>query len=112
VREGAETCDGADWLYASCDDLPQYSGGTLTCDAASCMLDESHCSMPGLDTTAGTMTFDATTGVGPEAATDTDPGAAGAGSGGCDCRVGASGSAWLAPLSIPLLGARRRRRVA
>lgn len=104
--------DGTDWRYASCDDMPQYSGGTLTCDQDTCMLDETQCSMPGLDTTAGTMTpgetAESTAGTGPE--TETDPGAAGGGSDGCDCRAGASKSVWLALFAIPVFGAGRRRR--
>jgi hypothetical protein len=115
VREGSETCDGNDWLYTGCDDLPEYSGGALTCDQSTCMLDESLCIRPGLDTTAGTITPDESTtapGVEPEPGIDTDPGASGAGSGGCDCRAGASGEAWLILFPISLLGARRRRRAA
>lgn len=117
VREGSETCDGRDWLYTRCDALPQYAGGTLTCDPNTCTLDESQCVMPGLDTTAGTTAPEGmTTGVDSEAATatETDSGSAGAepGSEGCDCRAGASNTAWLALIPIPLLGARRRRRAA
>jgi len=73
--------------------------------------------MPGLATTAGTMTPGETAATGEsttvaEAETDTDPGAAGGGSDGCDCRAGTSKSAWLALFTIPLLGAGRRRRAA
>jgi hypothetical protein len=119
VREGNETCDGADWLVTRCEDMPQYTGGTLTCDMDFCMLDESQCSMPGLDTTAGTMTpgettmtNESTTSIDAESATETEPAAASDGSDGCDCRAGASGGAWLALSPLSLLGARRRRRPA
>jgi hypothetical protein len=108
VREGAEECDGTDWRYTRCEELPQYSGGTLTCDPATCMLDESQCVMPGLDTTAGTMTPGESTTTG--SGTDTDPGAAGSGADGCGCRArGASGS-WIIIFLLSLTGARRRRR--
>lgn len=115
VREGSETCDGSDWLYPRCDAMPEYSGGTLTCDPDTCTLDESQCTMPGLDTTAGTMTPEestTTTGVdsGPAMETETDPGAIDAGSAGCECRAGASHGAELALFPLSLLGARRRRR--
>jgi hypothetical protein len=32
ARKAVRSGPGADWLYTSCDDLPQCSGGTLTCD--------------------------------------------------------------------------------
>jgi hypothetical protein len=68
--------------------------------------------MPGLDTTAGTMTPDEPTTT-AETETETDPGVAGGGSGGCDCRAGVSRETWIVLLPISLLiGARRRRRVA
>jgi hypothetical protein len=74
--------------------------------------------MPGLDTTAGTMTpgetvtDESTTSIIAETATDTEPSATSDGSRGCDCRAGTSDGAWLALIPIPLLGAMRRRRAA
>jgi hypothetical protein len=114
VREGAEGCDGSDWLVTSCDDLPLYSGGTLTCDQTTCTLDPSQCTMPGLDTTAGTMTpveSTTTNELDPQAGTDTDPGTAGSSSDGCSCRS-PSPSAWSVLFPVSLLGAMRRRRAA
>ncbi|MCX4239341.1 hypothetical protein [Paraliomyxa miuraensis] len=107
VREGSETCDGTEWLYASCDAMPEYAGGALGCDQNACMFDVSECTMPGLDTTAGT--FD------PEEESTTSPAeTAGvqAGPDGCGCRARGPRSGRLALLSLLLLGARRRRRLA
>lgn len=114
VREGGESCDGSEWLYASCSDLPQYSGGTLTCDQATCVLDESQCTMPGLDTTAGSMppSESTTNATEPETDTDTEPGAAGSQSDGCDCRALGSSAGWFVLFPLSLLGATRRRRAA
>lgn len=113
VREGAEDCDGNDWRYASCGELPEYSGGTLTCDANTCTFDESQCTMPGLDTTASVGTSGGAT-TGADDVPETETGAAGtsAGSDGCNCRAGASGAAWIVLLPLSLLGATRRRRTA
>jgi hypothetical protein len=115
VREGNETCDGTDWFAPRCDVLPQYAGGTLTCNQETCRLDETQCSMPGLDdTTAGTgdppeEPSSSTTG---SSGTETDTGPrAGEGGDGCGCRAPASRDGWgLTLLSITMLGACRRRR--
>ncbi|MCX4246747.1 hypothetical protein [Paraliomyxa miuraensis] len=111
VREGTETCDGADWLYASCDDLPEYAGGTLSCDENTCALDYAQCSMPSVDTTAGTDDpIDSSTSMTPYVETETT-GAAGVDPGGCDCRA-SSGGRWLILIPLFVLGVRRRRRAA
>jgi hypothetical protein len=110
VREGNEECDGADWLYTRCEDFPQYSGGTLSCDQATCMLDESQCVMPGLDTTAGTTTSQDSTTATADTGTDTDIGASSSGSDGCDCRTPGSRGGWLVLFPLWCFGARRRRR--
>jgi hypothetical protein len=115
VREGGETCDGADWLTPRCEELPEYAGGTLTCDQATCTLDESQCLLPGLDTTAGTDmppedpmppegSMSTTAPVDTEAPPLSGP------DDGCGCRAsGARG--WLLTLfSFSMLGVRRRRR--
>jgi MYXO-CTERM domain-containing protein len=116
VREGGETCDGTDWLLPRCDVLPEYAGGTLTCDQSTCTLDESQCSMPGLDTTAGTGTppedpSRSSSTTGPVEETETwrmggeDP------DDGCACRASGARAGWLLTLlSFALLGAKRRRR--
>jgi hypothetical protein len=115
VREGTEECDGSDWLHTRCEDLPQYSGGTLTCDPTTCLLDESQCVMPALDTTAttaGTAIPDESTttpSTGFEA--DTEAEAAGSNPDGCGCRARGAISGWLV-LPLSWLGARRRRRSA
>jgi hypothetical protein len=113
VREGTEGCDGSDWLLTSCDDLPTYSGGMLTCNQTTCTLDVTQCSMPGLDTTAGTVTPDAST-TAPDTDTDADSSAAGSdtGSDGCRCRARSPTSAWIVLFPVTLLGARRRRGAA
>jgi hypothetical protein len=80
IREGGETCDGLDWAYAACTDLPGYVGGDLHCDQDTCELDFSYCLDPGgdaLDSTAGTGQGTGAGGaVGTtwEAATETDDG--------------------------------------
>jgi MYXO-CTERM domain-containing protein len=117
VREGGETCDGTDWFMPRCDDLPDYAGGTLTCNQDTCRLDESQCSMPGLDTTAGTGTppEDPSTSTSTTASADTETGGMVGGlddDGGCRCSAPASRADWLLTLfSFALLGARRRRRL-
>jgi hypothetical protein len=112
VREGDESCDGDDWLHASCDELPQYSGGTLACDLVTCTLDESQCAMPGLDTTAETMNPDesTTTVRAGDTGTDTDTGLADPRSDGCDCRVPGTDDGRPALLPSVLLAVKRRRR--
>lgn len=113
VREGGETCDGNDWLLTHCEDDPLYDGGTLTCDQNTCQLDHTQCTMPGLDTTAGTMSPEgSSTSASVETHTETDVGAAGSDPGGCSCRVPCSNNGGLLVLSLSLLGAVRRRRSA
>lgn len=110
VREGTEGCDGTDWLLTRCDDLPLYTGGTLTCDQSTCIFDTSQCVMASLDTTDGAMPLDPSSSS--MLATETE--AAGADGdhdeGGCDCRTGTERE-WLATLLLfSLLGAMQRRR--
>jgi hypothetical protein len=115
VREGSETCDGNDWLLIRCEDDPLYDGGVLTCDQNTCRLDHAQCTMPGLDTTAGTMSPEdpATSGSAETyAETENDAEAGGTESGGCGCLVPASNRGGLLVLSLSMLGAVRRRRVA
>ena len=112
VREGSETCDGSDWLVTACDELPEYPGGTLSCDQATCALDYAQCTMPGLDTTAGSSAVgDSSTSSTGEI--DTEPGAVGTGSDGCGCRSLGSdaGTGWVLSL-MTLLALGRRRRFA
>lgn len=116
VREGTETCDGTDWLTLRCEDDPEYAGGTLTCDQATCTLDETQCTMPALDTTAGTASppEDPSSSSTSFADTDTDtdtssPGGAGDG-GGCQCRTRPSRGPALTFFSLALLAVIRRRR--
>jgi MYXO-CTERM domain-containing protein len=110
VREGTEGCDGTDWLLTRCDDLPLFDGGTLTCDQSTCVLDPSQCTMPGLDTTDGTMPLDGSTSA-PSTETETAPAGGGHAEDGCGCRTDAAGGGALAPtFLILLLGAMRRRR--
>ncbi|MCX4239442.1 hypothetical protein [Paraliomyxa miuraensis] len=105
------SCDGTDWLYASCDDLPEYSGGALTCDQNTCALDYAQCTTPGLDTTEGTVDpDDSAISMAPPAETETT-GAAGVDPSACDCRAAASGR-WLVLFPLFVLGVRRRRRRA
>jgi hypothetical protein len=78
VREGTETCDGLDWVVATCRDLGDFVGGELRCDEASCQLDTSLC--VELDDTV-----DSTAGAGLDRETpSTDP-AATATESGCAC---------------------------
>lgn len=113
VREGTETCDGTDWLTLRCEDFPEYAGGTLTCDQTTCTLDETQCTMPGLDTTAGTASPPEEPSSSSTAVAETEassPGGADDG-GGCQCRTLASRSPrWLTLFSLALLAAIRRRR--
>jgi hypothetical protein len=113
VREGGETCDGTDWLMPRCEDSPEYAGGTLACDQATCTLDESQCLMPGLDSTAGTEAPDdppASTSTTTEDETESTAGATTGG--GCECRNSSSRPRHspLALLFLSVLGAKRRRR--
>ncbi|MCX4239978.1 hypothetical protein [Paraliomyxa miuraensis] len=90
------------------DLMPEYAGGTLSCDQDACLLDVSECTMPALDTTAGTFEPQESSSSTSPAETETagvhvDPD-------GCDCRAAASRGGWLTLLL--LLGARRRRRAA
>ena len=112
VREGSEACDGNDWLLVRCEDDPLYSGGTLACNQDTCQLDLAQCTMPGLDTTAGTMSPEDPTSAETYAETETDLGAGGTDSGGCRCRAPASSPGGLLAFSLSLFGARRRRRAA
>jgi MYXO-CTERM domain-containing protein len=112
VREGTEGCDGADWLLTRCDDLPLYSGGTLTCDQSTCVFDTTQCTMPGLDTTAGTaLPADSSSGPAHQDTETTGAGGNTSSDDGCDCRTEPSNAAGLVAL-LSLLGARRRRRSA
>ena len=106
VREGSETCDGTDWQRLGCEDLPEYSGGTLTCDQATCELDFTQCTMPGVDTTAGSSPLG---GSSTSSSADTEAEAGSTDPGGCGCRTQGSTAPWL--LLLSLLGARPRRRV-
>ncbi len=110
VREGSETCDGSDWLHASCEALPEYSGGELRCDLEQCTLDVSECLMPGLDSTAGAQDLGEST---TTAAEDTDdPGATSSDPHGCDCRDATPSRGWIVGLPLAVLGFTRRRRSA
>ncbi|MCX4243368.1 hypothetical protein, partial [Paraliomyxa miuraensis] len=108
VREGSETCDGTEWLYASCDAMPEYVGGTLSCDQDACLLDVSECTMPALDTTAGTFEPQESS----TSPADTETAGVHVDPDGCDCQATASRGGCLTLLSLLLLGARRRRRAA
>jgi hypothetical protein len=111
VREGNEGCDGTDWLLTHCEDLPLYAGGTLTCDPSTCVLDTSQCTMPGLDTTAGTADpEDPSTGA-AHRETETASAGGASSSDGCGCRTASSSASGLVVL-LCLVGARRRRRIA
>jgi MYXO-CTERM domain-containing protein len=114
VREGNETCDGTDWLTPRCEDQPEYAGGTLTCNQDTCRLDETQCSMPGLDDTAGTGDPPEEPSASSTGPSDTDTDArpmAGGGEDGCACRADASHGWPLALFSLVMLGVRRRRRL-
>jgi MYXO-CTERM domain-containing protein len=113
VREGNEGCDGTDWLLTRCDDLPIYSGGTLTCDQSTCVFDTTQCTMPGVDTTAGTTPSGGDSSISTTADTATgSTGQVGA-EDGCGCRAGGSSAGWLLALfSFGMLGATRQRRVS
>jgi MYXO-CTERM domain-containing protein len=112
VREGSEGCDGTDWLLTRCEDLPLYTGGTLTCDQSTCIFDTSQCIMAGLDTTDGTMPLDGSSST--SSATETETEAAGAGgvppAGGCGCGTNTQGGRLAPMLVLAWLGATRRRR--
>lgn len=110
VREGSEGCDGSDWLLTACEDLPGYSGGDVTCDALTCSLDFSECTMESEDETGAPVVDDPKT----DTDTDTDTGAMGTGAvDGCGCRSTRSDARWhLALLSLAMLGMARRRRAA
>jgi MYXO-CTERM domain-containing protein len=111
VREGTEGCDGTDWLLTGCDDLPLYAGGTLTCDQSTCVLDTTQCTMPGLDTTAGTaLPGDSSSGAAPQDTETTGAGGPISSDDGCGCNTEPSNAAGLVAL-FSLLGARRRRRI-
>ena len=111
VREGSETCDGNDWLHASCDELPEHVGGTLTCDQSTCELDLAQCTMPGLDTTAGSMDEGASSTSTAATGVETDTTVGTTASDGCGCRA-AGQRRWLLVLPLVVLGAIRRRRAS
>lgn len=116
VREGDEGCDGTDWLLTRCEDLPVFTGGTLTCDPSTCILDTAQCVMAGLDTTDGTTPLDdsSSTSSVPDPATETEAaGADGAPpAGGCGCNTATRGARLTAMLLLAWLGVTRRRRAA
>lgn len=95
-----------------CEDDPLYAGGTLVCNQDTCQLEYAQCTMPGLDTTAGTMSpEDPQASAETYAETETDPGAGATESGGCGCRAPTSNHGGLLAFSLSLLGAMRRKRV-
>lgn len=114
VREGSETCDGTDWLVPRCDELPEYEGGLLTCDQPTCTLDETQCTMPGLDTTAGTGTTPEGSSSTSTRPVETESGLAAGGrdDDGCACRASPPLAGWLLTLfSISMAGVIGRRRL-
>ena len=108
----AKRWDSANLLYADAM-TPSDAGGELTCNQDTCQLDQAQCTMPGLDTAAGTMSPEAmSTSAETYAETETDLGAGGTESGGCGCLAPTSNHGGLLVLSLSMLGAMRRRRVA
>lgn len=113
VREGGETCDGLDWMVASCSDWGDYVAGDLRCDAATCQLDFDLCVEPGdaLDSTAGGSHEGGSETTAGQDATETEGGATEASSGGCGCRSEPPprmGPWVIALLAIPWIRRRRR----